>query len=149
MSQIRRDAQGPQAQTRAGPGGTRPRPMSPHIQVWRWHVTMAASIATRATGIALYVGALIAVAWAACLAAGPECYQTCMGLLTSPIGLLVLFGLTLSIFYHMAAGIRHFAWDLGHGMLPRTANALSWASFAFAIVATVVVFAGGFLMGGR
>ena len=147
MSQVRTDAEGPQAQTRAGPGGSRPRPISPHLQVWRWHVTMAGSIATRATGVALYVGAIIAVAWATCLAAGPACYAECMAILTSPLGLLVLFGLTVSVFYHMAAGIRHLAWDMGKGFLPRTANATTWAAFAFAIVASVALFAGALLIG--
>jgi succinate dehydrogenase / fumarate reductase cytochrome b subunit len=110
---------------------------------------MAASIATRASGVALYGGAIIVVAWAVCLAVGPDCYRECMDLLTSPLGLVVLFGLTVSIFYHMAAGVRHFVWDLGAGMLPRTANALSWASFAFGVAASVALFAGAFLLGGR
>ena len=54
MSQVKADARGPGTAVRA-------RPMSPHLQVWRWHVTMAASIATRASGVALYVGLLIVV----------------------------------------------------------------------------------------
>jgi hypothetical protein len=53
----------------------RPRPMSPHLQVWRWHVTMLASILTRVTGGALYVGALLVVAWIAALASGAEAYD--------------------------------------------------------------------------
>ncbi len=149
MSQVRTDAQGPQAQVRAGPGGTQPRPLSPHLQVWRWHVTMAASIATRVSGVALYAGAVLLVVWAVCLAVGPACYGECMALLTSPLGLLVLFALTVSIFYHMAAGVRHFCWDLGAGLQPRTANALSWASFAFGLAASVALFGGALLLRGR
>ena len=146
MTQVRTDAQGATAQGRAGPGGSKPRPISPHLQIWRWHVTMAASIATRFTGVALYVGAIILAVWAACLASGPGAYGVCMAVLTSPIGWLVLFGLTVSVFYHLAAGIRHLAWDIGKGFLPRTANATSWAAFAFAIVASVALFAGGLLL---
>jgi hypothetical protein len=90
MSQARADTKGPGVAVRA-------RPMSPHLQIWRWHVTMAASIATRATGVALYVGLLIVAGWALSLAAGADAYAGYMGLLASPIGLLVLFGITVSI----------------------------------------------------
>jgi succinate dehydrogenase / fumarate reductase cytochrome b subunit len=122
--------------------------MSPHLQIWRWHITMAASIATRASGVALYVGLLIIAGWALALALGPGAYAGYMALLGSPIGLLVLFGLTVSIFYHLAAGLRHLAFDSGKGFLPATANATAWASFAFGIVAAVAVFAAGFLIKG-
>ena len=58
--------------------GPRPRPISPNIQldggIWRWHVTMFASILHRATGVGLYVGALVLMAWALSLAAGPGAY---------------------------------------------------------------------------
>ena len=123
-------------------------PMSPHLQVWRWHVTMAASIATRATGVALYVGALIATAFAVCLASGAEAYGRYLAVMGSPIGKLVLFGLTVSVFYHLAAGLRHLAWDgPGKGFQPRTANATAIAAFAFGIVAAVAVWAYAFAVG--
>lgn len=148
MGQVRADAQGPEAQTKSAPV-LRPRPLSPHLQVWRWHVTMAASIATRATGVALYVGAVIAAAWALCLASGPGAYGTFMGVMASPLGLLVMFGLAVSTFYHLAAGLRHLVWDSGSGFLPKTANATATACFAFGILGAVVVFAFYFLMGAR
>lgn len=119
--------------------GPRERPMSPHLQVWRWHITMATSIAHRATGVALYVGALIAAAWAVSLASGPEAYAQFKAVMGSPIGLIVMFGLTLSFFYHFANGIRHLVWDAGHGLDIRSANATGVAVFAFAAGATVVV----------
>jgi succinate dehydrogenase / fumarate reductase cytochrome b subunit len=113
--------------------------MSPHLSVWRWHITMASSIANRATGVALYVGALIAAAWAVSLAAGPDAYAGFKALLGSPIGLVVMFGLTLSFFYHLANGIRHLVWDAGHGFEIRSANAASVFVFAFAATATIAV----------
>lgn len=115
--------------------------MSPHLQVWRWHITMAASIATRVTGVGLYLGALILAAWALCLASGPEAYATFLAVMGSPLGKLVLFGMTISFFYHLAAGVRHMIWDLGYGLTLKSANALSAASFAFAVAATVAVWA--------
>jgi succinate dehydrogenase / fumarate reductase cytochrome b subunit len=110
---------------------------------------MAASIATRATGVALYVGVLIVAVGAATLAAGPDAYGVYTGLLGSPLGLIVLFGLTVSIFYHLAAGIRHLVFDSGKGFLPATANATAWASFGFAAVASVLVFGGYLLLSGH
>jgi succinate dehydrogenase / fumarate reductase cytochrome b subunit len=107
---------------------------------------MAASIATRASGVALYVGVLIVAVGAATLAAGPDPYSIYIGLLGSPIGMIVLFGLTVSIFYHLAAGLRHLVFDSGKGFLPATANVTAWASFAFAAVVSVLVWAAYFLL---
>jgi succinate dehydrogenase / fumarate reductase cytochrome b subunit len=113
--------------------------MSPHLSVWRWHITMASSIANRATGVALYVGALIGAAWAVALASGPDAYAGFKGLLGSPLGLLVMFGLTVSFFYHLANGIRHLVWDAGYGFELKTANAASVFVFAFTAVASIVI----------
>ena len=139
MSQLRSDAKGPTGSARAAP-------MSPHLQVWRWHVTMVASIATRVTGGALYGGLLVIVGWALALALGPSAYGTYAGLLGSPLGLLVLFGITISTFYHLAAGLRHLAFDSGKGFLPTTANMTAWLCIAFTVVASVAVFAVGLFL---
>lgn len=117
----------------------RERPLSPHLQVWRWHITMWTSILHRATGVALYAGALILTAWAVTLAAGPEAYATFKGLLGSPLGKLVMFGLTASAFYHLGNGVRHLFWDAGAGLDIKSANASAVAVFAFTVVATVAV----------
>lgn len=117
----------------------RERPLSPHLQVWRWHITMATSIAHRATGVALYVGALIAAAWAVCLAGGPDAYAGFKAVMGSPIGLLVMFGLTVSFFYHLANGIRHLVWDTGHGFDLKSANASAVFVFAFTAAATIAI----------
>lgn len=117
----------------------REKPLSPHLQVWRWHITMATSILHRATGCALYVGALIAAAWAVSLASGPEAYATFKGLMGSWLGLFVMFGLTLSVFYHLANGVRHLVWDAGHGLDVKSANASAVVVFAFAAAATLAV----------
>jgi succinate dehydrogenase / fumarate reductase cytochrome b subunit len=140
MGQVKADASGPEAQRRT-------RPLSPHLQVWRWHITMAASIFTRATGVALYVGLFVVVAWAVALASGPDSYGLFMALMASWLGRLVLFGLTVSIFYHLAAGLRHLAFDSGHGFTPKTANTTAVLCMAFAIVATLVVWALAYFTG--
>jgi succinate dehydrogenase / fumarate reductase cytochrome b subunit len=71
------------------PRGPADRPTSPHLQVWRWHITMAASILHRATGVALYVGALILAGWAVALARGPGAFSVYRLLLASPLGQLL------------------------------------------------------------
>jgi len=115
------------------------RPLSPHAQIWRWHITMAGSILHRATGVALYGGALILAGWAAALASGPDAFGAYKAALGSPLGRVVMFGLTVSIFYHLANGLRHLAWDMGKGFEPRTAESTGVAAIAFALTAAVLV----------
>jgi succinate dehydrogenase / fumarate reductase, cytochrome b subunit len=125
----------------------RERPVSPHLvtgglgspPLWRWHITMWTSILHRATGMALYVGGLIVAAWAISLAGGADTYAMFKGLLGSILGKVVMFGLTVSVFYHLASGVRHLVWDAGRGFNPKTADAASVVIFAFAAAATVAV----------
>lgn len=136
------------AEGRSSTPTIRPAPLSPHLQVWRWHVTMAASILTRGTGMALYVGLLI-VAWGAlALAMGGETYVTFTAVMGSAIGKIVLFGLTVSVFYHLAAGIRHLVWDMGKGFAPKTANFSAVAAITFGIAAAAVVWFLAMMTGG-
>ncbi|MFL5295587.1 MAG: succinate dehydrogenase, cytochrome b556 subunit [Phenylobacterium sp.] len=122
-------------------------PVSPHLMtggfgsslLWRWHITMWTSILHRATGVALYVGALIAAAWAIALAQGPEAYGEFKAILGSPLGKVVMFGLSLSYFYHLANGVRHLVWDTGHGLDVKSANASAVLVLAFAVAATVSI----------
>jgi succinate dehydrogenase / fumarate reductase cytochrome b subunit len=129
------------------PSKPRERPLSPHLQVWRWHITMATSILHRATGCALYVGGLIVAAWAIALAAGPEPYAQFKGLLGSLPGKVVMFGLTVCIFYHLANGVRHLVWDTGHGLDVKSANASGVLVFAFAGAATLAIWVIAGMMG--
>jgi succinate dehydrogenase / fumarate reductase cytochrome b subunit len=126
--------------------GARERPLSPHVQVWRWHVTMATSIMHRVSGVGLYVGALIFAGWAIALARGPEVYADYKALLASIPGQVVLFLLTAGIFYHLANGIRHLVWDAGRGLNVRSANASAWFVLAFTAGATLALWA-AFWMG--
>lgn len=121
--------------------------MSPHLQVWRWHITMATSILHRVTGVGLYLGGLIAAAWAISLAAGPESYAAFKGLLGSPLGKLVMFGMTVSVFYHLGNGVRHLVWDFGHGLDLKSANSSAWTVFGFTIAATLATWAIAFQIG--
>jgi succinate dehydrogenase / fumarate reductase cytochrome b subunit len=137
------------SKSKAGAGAValRPRPLSPYMN-WRWHLTMFGSILHRATGFALYVGAVLLAGWAAALAAGQETYGKYMGLLGSIPGKLVLIGFTFAAFYHLANGVRHLAWDSGLGFSPRTATTTGAAVIAFAFAATLIVWILAFMTGG-
>lgn len=128
-------------------GAVDARPMSPHLGVWRWHVTMLGSILNRATGIALYAGALITAWWAVALALGPDAYADFLAISGSWFGKLVMFGLTLSYFYHLAGGLRHLWWDSGRGFALKTSNQTAAAAILFAVLASVIVWAIAFATG--
>jgi succinate dehydrogenase / fumarate reductase, cytochrome b subunit len=132
---------GEEASIMAGSGWSDPRPMSPHLQIWRWHVTMATSIFQRASGIANYVGAIIGVAWLVALASGPQAYVGFTDLLFSPLGQLVLFGLAVSYCYHLFGGVRYLFWDAGKGFDPAIAKQTSWLVIALGVLGGVGVFA--------
>ena len=117
------------------------RPLSPHLQIYKWQVQMMTSIVHRATGIALAVGTLV-VLWGLLALAGGESafnqFRTCMG---SPIGLVLLFGWTWALFYHLCNGIRHLIQDAGAGYEIAQFVRSSWASIIVSIVLTVAVWA--------
>ena len=98
----------------------RQRPLSPHLQVYRWQITMVMSILHRATGIALVVGAFGLAWWLLAVAAGGQTYADASALVASPLGLIALFGFSLALVYHLLNGLRHLLWDAGWGFdIPR------------------------------
>lgn len=111
------------------------RPLSPHLSVYRWPITMTLSILHRVSGVTLSLGFLVLVAWLTAAAGGPETLARFAGLIGSVPGRIVLAVLTFAFFFHLANGIRHLFWDLGYGFEIPQANASGWA----AIVATVVL----------
>ena len=100
---------------------------------------MAASIFTRVSGGAAFVGMFLVAGWALALASGRDPYERYMGLLGSIPGTIVLFGFTLAVFYHLAAGLRHLGWDLGKGWSKGAADITAWASIFFAIIASIAL----------
>ena len=115
------------------------RPLSPHLGIYHFYVTMAASILHRITGAALYFAALILVAWLLAAASGPAAFDIASTILGSWFGRLILFAATFGLFLHMFGGIRHFIWDTGAGLQPGRRNALAIASFIGAAGMTVLV----------
>src|SRR3546814_19853779 len=76
---------------------------------------MTMSILHRTTGIILVVGAFALAWWLLAVAAGGDVYATAAACLASPIGMIALFGFSLSLVYHLLNGIRHMLWDIGGG----------------------------------
>jgi succinate dehydrogenase / fumarate reductase cytochrome b subunit len=117
------------------------RPLSPHLQVYRWQVQMVTSILHRGTGIALVVGALGMVLGLAALAAGPAQWAAFAACVGSPLGQVVLFGFAWSLAYHLINGIRHLAQDAGLGFDIPDFIRSSWISVIGSIVLVVVAWA--------
>ncbi|QQR36700.1 succinate dehydrogenase, cytochrome b556 subunit [Devosia oryziradicis] len=117
----------------------RSRPLSPHLQIYRWTITMAMSIAHRATGIANYAGTVLLVIWLAAAAWGQGPLNVVNEIYGSWFGQLVLFGFTWSLIHHMLGGLRHFVWDFILGMEPGQREALAWANLVASIVLTLLV----------
>lgn len=115
------------------------RPLSPHLQVYRWYFTMALSIAHRVTGSALAVGLLLLTWWLVALASGPESFGTVQAVMDNFLGGLVLFGFTFMLFFHLCNGIRHLAWDMGYGYDKDVAHQTGIATVAGAAVLTLLV----------
>jgi succinate dehydrogenase / fumarate reductase cytochrome b subunit len=117
------------------------RPLSPHLQIYRFTITMAMSIIHRITGVGLYAGSALVAWWLIALATGPEAYAAFQAVAGSWIGQLVLIGYTWALLNHLFSGIRYFFWDEIVATSPESANRLSWAAALLGIAGTVLVWA--------
>ncbi len=93
-----------------------PRPLSPHLGVYKFMYTMSLSILHRITGVAASFGFLLFAWWLMALATGHDAYDRAMQLLASPVAKLLLVGFTFAFIYHFCNGIRHLVWDTGRGL---------------------------------
>ena len=121
------------------------RPLSPHLSIYRWPITMLLSILHRITGISMAVGLIVLTAWLMNAAAGPELpsvapaprsriyFRAVMG---SPVGIALLIAWTFAFFVHLGNGIRHLVWDTGRGFEKSQANATAWLVLVAAAVLT-------------
>jgi succinate dehydrogenase / fumarate reductase cytochrome b subunit len=114
------------------------RPISPHLQIYRWQLTSVLSILHRAAGIVLSAGAILLVWWLVAAASGPDAYEGVANFLGSWIGLLLLFGWTAALFYHLCNGIRHLVWDTGQALDLKSTYLGGWLVVGGTAVLTVV-----------
>ncbi|MFI4947430.1 MAG: succinate dehydrogenase, cytochrome b556 subunit [Alphaproteobacteria bacterium] len=115
-----------------------PRPLSPHLQIYRWQLTSVLSILHRSAGLALTLGAILLVWWFAAAADGPQAYAGVQAFLGSWLGRLLLFGWSLALFYHLCNGLRHLWWDTGRGFELKTAYASGWTVVGATILLTLI-----------
>lgn len=118
-----------------------PRPMSPHLQVWRWHGAMMSSILHRASAIICYVALLIVGIGA--LVIGLTGELPLQGLLFSPLGAIGLFVFLFAFIFMALAQLRHAIWNQGEFFDPAKNNAMSYA-----MIAVAVILAAGLTLGG-
>jgi succinate dehydrogenase / fumarate reductase cytochrome b subunit len=112
------------------------RPLSPHISVYRWQITMALSSLHRITGGLLSLGAFALAVWLVALAGGSSTYAQVRDAYASGWFKLLLIGWTFCFFFHLANGVRHLAWDTGAGFERARIRATGWAVVVFAVAAT-------------
>lgn len=115
------------------------RPLSPHLQVYRWTLTMAMSVVHRATGIALYAGTILLAWWLVAAAMGPEAFSWADGFFGSLIGRLILFGYTWALIHHMLGGIKHFVWDVGAAFDPAGRELVTRLTLIGSVALTMIV----------
>ena len=96
------------------------RPLSPHLQIYRWSWTMAMSVFHRVTGVALYGGTALVAIWFLAMASGPDAYASASWWFGTPVGLFLMFAYTWTLMHHMLGGVRHLVWDFGKGLEPGT-----------------------------
>ena len=124
------------------------RPLSPHIQIYQWQLTMVLSITHRITGVALALGTLALVYWLVAAADGPEAFATAQTLAGSWLGRILLFGWTLALFYHLTNGIRHLFWDVGLGFELPSVYRSGWLVVAATLVLSLGCWFAGYWVRG-
>ncbi len=117
------------------------RPLSPHLQIFRWHIAMFTSITYRAAGIGLVIGAFAATVLLACLAFAPETYEILTGFLDTILGKLALAGFTWALFFQLLQAVRHLFWDAAIGLELKTARLTGWLIVGGSFVLTALVWA--------
>jgi succinate dehydrogenase / fumarate reductase cytochrome b subunit len=119
----------------------RSRPLSPHLLIYKFTLTMAMSIIHRITGVANYVGTLLLVGWLAAAALGEGPLDAVNAIFASWLGQLMLLGYTWSLFHHMLGGIRHFVWDFGKALDPAGRETIVRIQLGASILLTLAAWA--------
>ena len=121
-----------------------PRPLSPHLSIFRPLITMVMSILHRITGAALYFGMVLLAWWLLAAALGPGPFQTANAVFGSWLGQVILLGFTWAFLHHLLGGIRHLIWDTGAGYSQTMRNGLAWATIFGSVVLTLVIWIIGY-----
>ncbi len=115
---------------------TEGRPLSPHLGIYRWPISMTLSILHRMTGLGLSAGLLVFVLWLQATAFDQAMHAGMREFFASWFGQFLLLAWSFAFFYHLANGIRHLIWDTGHMFEKHQANASAWFVLGSAVVLT-------------
>ena len=119
-----------------------PRPLSPHLTIWRWGPHMLVSILHRITGVGLtIVGLAVLTWWLTAIAAGAEAHSGFTGFAGSPVGMIILVGLTWAFYQHLLSGIRHLVMDSGAGFELETNKRFAILTVIGAVLLTALTWA--------
>ena len=119
------------------------RPLSPHLQVYKWPVSMALSIGHRISGVGLAIGTLLMTWWLVAAALSDGAFAAVQGALSSVIGVLALMAWTAALIFHLFSGIRHLMWDIGLGFDDRSYRTSGWTVVVAVVAVTLIVWAVG------
>ncbi|MCF6326017.1 MAG: succinate dehydrogenase, cytochrome b556 subunit [Devosiaceae bacterium] len=114
------------------------RPLSPHLEIYRFSLTMALSILHRITGVGLYLGTALLAFWLIGAAMGPTQLDLVYLIMGNWFGQLIMLGFTWALFQHMLGGIKHFIWDVGAGLEPDQRKVLSWFTIIGGVILTAL-----------
>ena len=115
------------------------KPLSPHIQIYRWHISSLVSISHRITGIINIIAITLICLWASLLLLGESNYIMINSFLSSLIGKFIILGFTWSFSFQILSEIRHFIMDLGYGFELKTTK-ISGSLVIFGSIILTVVF---------
>ena len=113
-------------------------PLSPHLQIYRWHISSLVSITHRISGVINLLALILIFFWLIILSLGESNYELFLFIINSFFGKFVLIGFTWSLIFHLLSGIRHLAWDLGYGFEIKTANISGIIVIIFSLILTIV-----------
>jgi succinate dehydrogenase / fumarate reductase cytochrome b subunit len=114
------------------------RPLSPHLFIYKPQLTSIMSIAHRITGVLLSMGSAVLAIWLISAALGGSSFEAVHGVVSAWYGLILMFGWSFALFYHLCNGIRHLFWDAGLGLDIETAYLSGYITVAAAALLTVV-----------
>ncbi len=115
-------------------------PLSPHIQIYKWHISSLVSITTRITGIINIIAISLICFWISFLLLGKENYQLINNFFSSFIGKFFVIGVTWSFSFQMLSEIRHLIMDLGYGFELQTTKITGLLVIFGSIFLTILVY---------
>ena len=113
-------------------------PISPHLQVYRWHVSSLLSITHRIAGVINLLALILIFVWLLSLNLGEYNYELFLLGINTFFGKFILITFTWSMSFHILSGIRHLAWDMGYGFEIKTANISGIIVIIFSLVITII-----------